>query len=847
MNINSSVDRIKSRVYTCIQIVVIYSFTVQTKINTLNMDTTNNNNMLNKINSDTPGAATAEMTQDSNPTETNATTQFVDDSSVVTGTIMRPITGPRDLYTVTVENFTQDIKTFLAKPIIITNNVFQSTDTVSTFADVACPTVWLNNTMIINKLNGFYGIRATMVFKIVVNATRFQQGRYIMAFIHTGGLNTSSNSNASFSALYHKNTITARTQLPHVEVDLNCDTSAVLTIPYCSALNHTGLQAVGSIGEVGLLHISPYSALSAGSGSTTAAFTVYGHLEDVELVGACAPQSGITQKEKKSTGQVTSVISTIKQFTDALKQIPPITAYATPVSWVVDASLKASKSLGWSKPFLEDNTKRVVRDVAFGLCNSDVQDVSKKQSVFSNNSVGILPGYSGTDIDELAISHIATRTAALTSFTMATNQANGTLLWSDSVTPTSVATLSTRTITGGTVITDYTPLQFCSSFFKQWHGSIVYRFKIVKTEFHSGRIAISFLPSPTAISSPVVNFLNTNYVHRAIIDLRDCNEYTVTVPYVSAYPYQNVSGTGNYTGTIAVHVVDALQSPSTVSAGITILVEHCAGTDMEFAIPVNVSMIPAYNVTPQSAPLNSCSLGDTNLGSSQIAFNNHINGEACVGEKVVSFRVLLKTFNNLAFNSLPTSQKFLNIRPFAVPMLYQNLTNQFPATTGDYYSAFSAIFLFSRGGVRFKVTAATNDINRPMVCYNYYPSTGASSYTSNVSMDTTASDGSSNYVTTHLSNASTLHHTYQNMFAEIEIPQYNLVSARVNSDHMTNVNLPYAFTVYGLTTQLVLTLHNQQSTFSATETYVYRAMADDGDFGRFISIGPMYNGIVRSY
>lgn len=793
------------------------------------------------IKSDTNNATTPSSVMEGG-VENNQTTQFIDDANMVTEQPSYPITLAKDLYMSNEDNFIQDIKTFLGKPINMQYGNFLSNDTVSTITDKSYPSSFLLKTMILTKIYGYYGIRGTMVFRLVVNGTRFDMGRYIMAFIHTGGVNVGANTAAARMVDYHKNTLTARTQLPHVEVDLNCDTSAELRVPFVSAFNHTPLQALGTYGDVGVLHISPYITVSNVNTTPSVGYTVYAHMEDVELFGAAVPQS-ISQKEGEGKGRVSNVLSKLKAFTDSLQNFPTLSSYALPASWVLDISANAAKAVGWSKPILEDKTCRVIRDAAAGLCNVDTVDTSKMQALFAANQVGILPGFSGTDVDELAISNIATKFAYFDDFSWSNSHSAETLRASFVVSPLVTSQVSTRVVNGSTTVEDLTPLQFSAKFFKYWRGSIKYRFKFVKTEFHSGRLGFAFYLNDTNTNNTVVNIADAHYVHRAIVDIREHNEYTITIPYMSNTPYKDTLNAYNSIGTLAVYVVDPLRAPDNVPSSIVILCEHAAGPDIEFAVPFNVSMTPAVNVTPQSALQNNCSLGNETLGASSGLVSTLINSEACIGERVLSFRSMLKAYNTLVFTNTPTSSKFYNILPFGAPVFYDATTNYFPSTTADLYSTFSAIFLFSRGSVRFKIIGCSASNTNPAISTMYHLGNGTN-YPVFAQINITAVDLSTTTFTNRLSVPTTAHLNAQNGYIEFQIPQYSRVHSRINSDHVVNNNLPYNADSTSTTTPLGVSVWSSGN-FVAAEAVAHRAMGDDGNFGTFISIGPMTTAILR--
>lgn len=775
-------------------------------------------------------------------TESSGTTQFLSDALVSKAMPVDVVTLRSDLYSSSEDTFDQDIKKFLAKPVILRSGSLTNTNTVSSFSDISCPgDIILGNPVWQQKLNGFLGMRATMVFKIVINASRFQMGRYMLAFIHTGGLPIS-DANTALHISYHKNTLEARTQLYRVEFDVSCDTTAELRVPYVSSLNYTQLTNVGLFGDIGALHLSPYVALTEVSGATSCGYTLYAHLEDVELIGAANPQMGISDIEGDKT-PISTIALSASAFLDKVAKIPSLTSIARPASWVTGFIGNSAKSIGWSKPTMQKETSRVVRDVAPGFCNADTLDASKKQSLFHTNEVSMLPGFSGTDVDELNITYLATKFAHDSLFSMSTSQVSGTQLYAQAVSP--YAGVSQRTVTGGIIVYDYTPLQLTASMFKMWRGSIRYKLKFVRTEFHSGRIAVCFFPNETlGNTSTVFSYANSHYVQRHIIDIREHNEITFVVPYIAATPYKQVvsGGASSATGTFAIYVVDSLVAPSTVPSTIQIIVEIAGGEDIEFAIPSNFTIAPVYNVTPQMGDME-CSYGEHMVGNSEIHMSTVVNSEACIGERIVSLRSMLKSYTNMSFNTTPTTGSFMNILPFATPVCYNSLTNFFPSTTADLYTTLSAIFLFSRGSVRFKVFPYIYQALRPAVAYNVYNTDSAPSVTDFAKISTTNGAGTLTYLTDRLSTAQTYHNTPTNLIQEFEIPQYHALHSRVNHVHIVNTNIAYSFSP-NLTSKNTLTITDGTSNFPAT-AYFARAAGDDANFGRFISIGPMYTGIIR--
>jgi len=78
-----------------------------------------------------------------------------------------------------------------------------------------------------------------------------------------------------------------------------------------------------------------------------------------------------------------------------------------------------------------------------------------------------------------------------------------------------------------------TPLCYFGRMYDYWRGSITYKIKIVKTQYHKGRILISWDPNITVIG---VSNLETA-VFSKVVDLEMEDEVEFTIPYKAFSPY----------------------------------------------------------------------------------------------------------------------------------------------------------------------------------------------------------------------------------------------------------------------------------------------------------------------
>lgn len=758
----------------------------------------------------------------------------------------------------------QSLKAFLAKPTILASGSFATTDTFGTFGKFTCPHDLLQNPIFLNKLAGFLGFRATIVLRLQVNANKFQQGRYMLCFTHTGGSNpTTAVGVLNYNA--HTNTLTARTQLPHVELDLSCDTEAILKIPYTSCQNYTPMSAIianNGFGAIGTAQVFPYSALIAPTGVNVAYYTIWVSFEDVELITAAAPQSGrmmtgrsISEKEadSKNLGPISSTMVKIRDASRLFIPVPGISSYASSLSWVADISANAASIFGWSKPINMDTLVKTERQTLSGYSHVNTADQGQVLAMNCKNAVDVLPGFSSTDTDEMDFSHIMTIPAWVSTTAWTTAGAVGTALATFAVHP--LASRTTRTVTGAIVITDHTPMTFIADYFNMWRGSIVYTFKFVKTEYHSGRVAICFFPHEDYVSTSTRSLNLSNYIHREIVDIRECSTITVAIPFVSSSPYRPLRNTGLSVGNVVIYVLDPLSAPSSVSSTISILAEVSAGPDMEFAIPRSYASTPVMNATPQSggmmtaakAGASECGIYNGTIGGTQISHDPSLNASACIGEKITSFRTLIKSMNLINYvNQSPISQlKAIEVTPFAANVFYVTASTPYPYNSGDLYSALCGCYALSRGGVRLKFIAPGGNTGgiAPVTYLATYDSGGAAR-TGMILNSSNDPLGGTNTTGFRLSGPVQFHNVSANFGAEVAVPQYHRYHSRANQDHYVNSNtvLNYTFANPSISSRSVV-YYTQPGLDLLPRTDVARGGSDDINFGVFISVPPMQNAL----
>jgi len=557
-------------------------------------------------------------------------------------------------------------------------------------------------------------------------------------------------------------------------------------------------------------------------------------------------KKSITEKEQDSVnaGPISSMLMKISNASSLFVPVPGISAYASGLSWVSEISSNAAAIFGWSKPINSSTIVKTERQSVANFSHVDTVDQGQPLSMSVKNSVDVLPGFSWTDVDEMDFSFIATIPAWKSTTAWTTAQSMGTVLTEVQVSP--LLAFKTRTILGGVVVNDYSPLEFCASYFNQWRGSIVYTFKIVKTEYHSGRIAVCFFPHEDFDGTPARSYLLSQYVHREIIDIRECSTFTIAVPYVSSSPYRPVYASAATTGWLSLYVVDPLTAPSSVSFTVSFILEVSGGPDMEFAIPISKASMPVYNITPQSGKMmtglkkepDACAIVNDNIGISQISSDHAVNAAACVGEKITSFRTLLKSMNVINYFNDPSdaAKPFLQITPFAYPIYWNGLTSPYPNTSGDLYSTLCGIYAFSRGSVRYKIfSQGSKSQDYPAFAVSTH--VGTASISDHLVTSNTLVTGGTNINALRNSGPQHYAHVAANLCTEIVAPQYHRYHSRANCDHAANTNVPYIIDRPSVSSRNVITF-TRPGVANSNNLVIARGGADDVNFGVFVSIGP---------
>lgn len=655
-------------------------------------------------------------------TEVAATTLFVNDSAEKVQ-LIRPTTLDESLAVAKTDD--NSIALFMSKPVQIDTlawssssgaNTVLSSYQVSDYIDGgSVPTIWAN------KISGYNLMRGTCVLKIILNSQPFQAGRLLIHFLPN---NREFNTYSDVFTKVHNFTLCQKTQQPNVELDIS-DGTATIEIPYVSpALWYSRSRSF----DWGTVYVTVLSPL-ASAASTTVNASVYMYWKDFELAAPIYGPEGFldgvgdfisnawnsTKNERsktKESGVVTTFFDFVKKPLDMLTSVPVIGAGAQLASNAAKSLGDVFSYFGWSRPYDIKGTQIVKQHNMYRGFNFNGTTTSDVLAMDSMNQIVPMTNYAGSAVDEMSFNYLKTIPAFIGDISWSTSSATNVNLLSQELSPSTLFQPSTISLHGNTVTANsYPPFGFISRFFRYYRGGISITIKIVKTQFHSGRLAVTYTPSnsnyPTTAEGRA-------YVYREIIDIRESDTFNFVLPYMHPAPYLNTGfnnpeNVDDYAfGIFRIDILNPLVAATTVSSAVDILIYANAAEDFQLVAlqdPQSFSFAPEMNT---DVPRISGPIGDAPVGKNSIE-----PSALCAGEFFTSLKQLLISLRPIGLYStaystsnLPTGFLGASFFPsmLALPRQQASPAGDAALDSGDfccdYLSEIAPGFVYSRGGIR---------------------------------------------------------------------------------------------------------------------------------------------------
>jgi hypothetical protein len=442
--------------------------------------------------------------------------------------------------TVAVED--SGLGAFLARPVRIYEAGWGTGATSGINTSFDPWNLFFTNPAVLNKINNFSNLKCKLHVKFVINGNSFLYGRLLCAYNPMATQNQ-----LSVGGLVAKSLVPL-SQRPHILLNPTTNEGGTMELPFVWYNNYLNIPQ-NEWNQMGTISISSLNELRHASGDTGSTdVTVYAWCSDLVLTTptALASQSkkmgkkskktvSMSTKDEYGTGIVSKPASAVAAAAGWLKDLPMIGPYARATQMIATGVGDTARLFGYSRPTDITPTTNMKLISANSYANVDKGDTPMKLTLDSKCEVTIDPRVMGAEAtDHQGIYDLASRQSLLTTTSWQTEPLGGvvgTSLFIANVTPSLCATEA-----AGSILYN-TPMSWMSQLFSYWHGSIIYRFQVVGSNFHKGRLLLTYDPN-------IFTSVEENIVYSEVIDISLNRDFEVEIGWGSSKPFLRIRQCG---------------------------------------------------------------------------------------------------------------------------------------------------------------------------------------------------------------------------------------------------------------------------------------------------------------
>lgn len=472
------------------------------------------------------------------------------------------------------------------------------------------------NEFVRDKIKNYELLRMKLHVKMVISGTKFHYGRALVSYNpYTVG------DEVTKERAFITQDLIQASQRPHFFLNPTKNTGGELTLPFFWPENYLKIPEADWT-DMGDITIQSFgNLLHANGGDDPVTITTYIWAEDIVLTiptssdPPLASQSGrrgrkMSMADKTSTinsqdeygqGIISKPAAAIAKAAGRLSTLPVIGPYMTATQIGATATSKIAQMFGYSRPNIVTDIVQFKPIPTGNLANTDAADGAMKLTLDSKAELSVDSRTVGLDgTDEMGILDYCKRESYLTQFSWSPSTGVDGLLWNTRVLPMQLDNLL------GEI--HMTPLAHMATAFERWQGSIKFRFQVVKSDFHKGRILARW--DPNFFLSDVD--YNTNYSR--VIDIAETDDFEIVVgwgqsvpwlqcgvPYSSGSNFSTgsrlLNNQGQENGILELAVLNELVCPN-IDAPISINVFVSACDDFKLAAPKNADF-NQYHLWPE--------------------------------------------------------------------------------------------------------------------------------------------------------------------------------------------------------------------------------------------------------
>lgn len=631
--------------------------------------------------------------------------------------------------------------------------------------------LWAKNPRVANRLTNFRNFRGNLCVKILLNGNQFFWGKALLSYMplplmthrtfETGVLDT-----------------VQASQRPHLWIDAASSEGGVMKLPFYwpfDAIDITESNNLYSFDNVGTLWTTTIARLAHVSAADPITITYFAWCEDVVLsaptqtdFGSLSPQAGELPVgggppgAEYGTGAISKPASIVKSVADALSSVPVIKPFALATSITASAVGSLATMFGYSRPHVLEGIRRRKIWNTGNTANCDAEDTCDSLALTSKQEVSVDPRIVGLgDCDELTIKHLAEKESWFTIVSWLKSDDQHDPLISIPVTP-QLWRYGARSLPPSEDGWGHTPMSYCALPFHYWKGNLTFRFQVVASGYHKGRLLFVWDP----VTSHAVPEMNT--VYSRVVDIAEQRDFSITIGWGSEKPMLRTrepvaaetyaeralfsGSTSFHNGVLTCYVLNQLVSSSDNAHEVYLnVITSCE--NLELANPHD--RIKKYTVAPIDKTTNPSDpsdlfaqvgvLSDANtsgeVNAPEGAESLHDVGNTapidylahvCMGERIASFRQLLKRYcysdsvyahgaivDNSVFRFIHTRAIEPMIRGYTSKGVHTDPSNQkkVDANACTMINFVSTMFHSWRGSIRYKFVPTVGINHRPSRVY----------------------------------------------------------------------------------------------------------------------------------
>ncbi len=630
------------------------------------------------------------------------------------------------------------LQDFFSRPVPIYSRTWLETDSVGALDSFLPWHLYFNTATVKYKLNNWAFLRCNLHLRFTYNASPFYYGATMASYQPLPDFNpVFIQSSASAYHLIPYSQMKGRVMMfPQTPEDQE------IVLPFFHPASFLRCQLASDFTSMGKIWLNILAPLQSANGVTGTGITlkVYAWATDVIMSG---PSIGLALQDgdEYGMGPVSKPASAIANVAAKLGDVPVIGRFATATQIGATAISSIAKLFGFTNvPVIEDQhgvQPRALPPMASTDIGFPVEKLTvdpKNELTIDHRSVGLGP------LDELPISHLVQKESWLTQFDWTTAQASDALLYTLAVTPQ---------LYRSSAISNYymymTPMCWLSTMFQYWHGDVIFRFKIICSKYHRGRVRITFDPDGYSAENIATDSASANVTMTKIVDISETTDVEFRVPYqqyrswlacrlataltMSSEPFGPTTfrhDRGYTNGSITIRVHNILTAPTDTST-VSVQVFVRGAENLEFAGPTSAGIETLTPATIQDGEINPHSDGAVVLHSRPSAPVDHLY-LTYMGERVASLRVLLRrmchvqTFapavestsayihRQIVLNRQPISLGYdTNLIDTVKGVIDTATTYKFSYTSGNFLCHVSPAFIGNRGSVNWSIVNDSGD------------------------------------------------------------------------------------------------------------------------------------------